>query len=128
MPARFDAAEIAALSAPAARALPRLAALWRLDPATAANLLALTPGEWRQIASADDPGALSQEQLTRASLLIGIFHDTRLLFGKVAADGFIHRPLADGPQSGVTPLEIMQQGGVDGMMRIRRYLAALLMG
>jgi uncharacterized protein (DUF2384 family) len=61
-------------------------------------------------------GALTQDELTRVSLLIGIFKALNILFNEKLANQWVSRPNSN------PPLLAMIRGGVPGMLGIRRLL------
>lgn len=74
-------------------------------------------GEWK--------GALSQDVLTRASFLIGIYKGLHLLFSDPLADEWVSLP-NDGPLfRGQRPIDVMIAGGIPVMLDVRRHIDAL---
>ncbi|WP_188969371.1 antitoxin Xre-like helix-turn-helix domain-containing protein [Deinococcus aerolatus] len=67
---------------------------------------------------------LSQDQLTRLSLVVGIYKALRLLYDDATAAGWPHRTNRRPPFGGQTPLTYMRQGGIPAMYETRRLLDA----
>ncbi len=67
-------------------------------------------------------GLLSQDELTRISLLIGIFKALNILFGQRLANQWTSRPNFNPMFNGAPPLEYLARGGVPAMMGVRRLL------
>jgi hypothetical protein len=113
------------LTAAAAKAVARLIASWGASNAEAASLLGVSESTWDRIKAGRWDGTLSQDQLTRASALIGIFKGLHLLF----ADGMADRwprlanrgPLFDR----MSPIQAMIDGGIPRMIETRLYIDAL---
>jgi len=69
-------------------------------------------------------GALSQDELTRISLLIGIFKALNILFNQRLANQWASRPNSNPMFNHAPPLELLRRGGVPGMIGVRRLLDA----
>jgi uncharacterized protein (DUF2384 family) len=67
-------------------------------------------------------GALTQDELTRISLLIGIFKALNILFSQKLAQQWIFRPNSNPMFRNEPPLQMLTRGGVPGMMSVRRLL------
>jgi uncharacterized protein (DUF2384 family) len=65
---------------------------------------------------------LSQDELTRISLLIGIFKALNILFGQRLANQWTSRPNSNPMFNDAAPLELLVRGGVPGMLSVRRLL------
>ena len=72
----------------------------------------------------DRKGVLTQDELTRVSLLIGIFKALNILFAQKLADEWIRRPNSNTMFQRSTPLTVMMHGGVPAMLSVRRLLDA----
>lgn len=111
------------LSPAAVVACANIAERWGLTAATTCDLLggisARTWERWRE-----NPGnvALDQDQLTRASLLVGIHRALRTLYSDAFADAWPTlvdtHPLFDGR----TPVAAMVRGGIPTMHATRQLL------
>jgi uncharacterized protein (DUF2384 family) len=67
-------------------------------------------------------GALTQDELTRVSLLIGIFKSLNILFNEKLANQWVSRPNSNAMFHDAPPLLAMIRGGVPGMLSVRRLL------
>jgi hypothetical protein len=77
-------------------------------------------GKWDQ--------ALSQDQLTRVSAVVGLFKDLHLLFADEMADRWI-RLRNKGPLfENRAPIDAMIEGGIPMMLDVRRHMEALVEG
>lgn len=113
------------LTPAALKGMKKLAAEWGLTRDDTARLLAISSSKWDRILDDQHPAALTQDQLTRISALIGIFKGLHLFFADSMANRwpglrnsgplFQHR----------TPIEAMIEGGIPVMLDVRRYVDAL---
>lgn len=69
-------------------------------------------------------GLLSQDELTRISLLIGIFKALNILFSQRLANEWTTRPNSNPMFNNAPPLDLLIHGGVPGMLGVRRLLDA----
>lgn len=115
----------ARLSPTAVDALVRLAVLWRLPNPTASQLFGVTERTWGRMKAGTWGGVLDQDEITRASLVIGIAKGLRLLFSERLADDWPGLPNAQQPFEGRTPVEVMLEGGIPAMIEVRRHVDAL---
>jgi uncharacterized protein (DUF2384 family) len=67
-------------------------------------------------------GLLSQDELTRISLLVGIFKALNILFGQRLANQWTSRPNSNPMFNGAPPLQYLSRGGVPAMIGVRRLL------
>ena len=67
-------------------------------------------------------GLLSQDELTRVSLLIGIFKALNILFSERLANEWVSRPNSNPMFNDAPPLELMIRGGVPAMISMRRLI------
>jgi hypothetical protein len=109
----------------AVNALARLAPLWRLTDGEMAALVGVSLRNWARMKSGQWMGRLSQDQLLRASALIGLFKGLRLLFSLPLADDWVRLPNAHPLFGGRAPLAAMAQGGIPTMLEVRRLVDAL---
>ena len=115
----------ARLTPAALEAMRNLAKAWDATGDEMAVLLGLSASTWDRIKGGTWGQALSQDQLTRASALIGVFKGLHVLFADAMADRWI-RLRNSGPLFGNrTPLETMIEGGIPVMLEVRRYVDAL---
>jgi predicted DNA-binding protein (UPF0251 family) len=119
------AADRARLTPAALEALRSLARAWGLSSQEAADLLGVSISTWERIRAGTWKQALSQDQFMRVSALVGIFKGLHLLFADAMADRWM-RLRNTGPLfMNRTPIEAMHEGGIPGMLEIRRYIDAL---
>jgi antitoxin Xre/MbcA/ParS-like protein len=120
-----DESERARLTPAALEAVRNLAVAWKLTGDDAAALLGVSASTWDRIRSGSWKQALSQDQLTRVSALVGIFKALHLLFADGMADRWPRLPNA-GPLFGNRdPITAMVDGGIPAMLDVRRYVDAL---
>lgn len=113
------------LTGPAVKAFFRLAGLWELTEAQQLSLLGeslsrSTLHNWE----AHRPSTLSVDQLMRISLLLAIYEGLQRFFRRspVEADRWIHRPIAESPLVGATPLDFALTGGIPALVALRQYI------
>jgi hypothetical protein len=112
------------LSPAAIKGLLRIAAHWKLkDEDTRALLGGISSGSYYALKKRSAK-ALNEDQLTRISLLIGIFKALNILFGQALADGWILLPNANPMFGGESPLGYMKKGGIPAFLRVRQLLDA----
>lgn len=113
------------LTAAAVKAVLRLTGAWNTSNAEGAALLGVSESTWDRIKAGRWDGVLSQDQLTRASALIGIFKGLHLLFANDLADRW-PRLENRAPVFGKrTPIRAMIEGGIPRMLETRQYIDAL---
>ena len=90
-----------------------------------AALLGVSSSTWDRIKGDAWGQALSQDQFTRVSAMIGVFKALHLLFADAMADRWVRLPNS-GPLFGNrAPIEAMIHGGIPAMLEVRRYVDAL---
>ena len=113
------------LTAVAVKAVLRLVEAWDGSNAQGAALLGVSESTWDRMKAGRWDGVLSQDQLTRASALIGVFKGLHLLFADSMADRWprlVNRgPIFDRK----TPIQAMIEGGIPRMLETRQYIDAL---
>src|ERR1700753_2723791 len=113
------------LTPAALEAVRNLAKAWDAKGGEMAALLGVSASTWDRIKSNAWGQALSQDQLTRASAMIGLFKGLHLLFADDMSDRWI-RLRNSGPLfANRTPVETMIEGGIPAMIEVRRYVDAL---
>ena len=90
-----DESDRARLTPAALEAVRNLAAAWKLTGDDAAALLGVSPSTWDRIRGGSWKQALSQDQLTRVSALVGIFKGLHLLFADGMANCWPRCPTPD---------------------------------
>ncbi|MGE0006065.1 MAG: antitoxin Xre-like helix-turn-helix domain-containing protein [Parvibaculaceae bacterium] len=113
------------LTGAAVKAVLRLVEAWGGSNAEGAALLGVSESTWDRMKGGKWDGVLSQDQLTRASALIGVFKGLRLLFADGMADRW-PRLVNRGPIfDRMTPIQAMIEGGIPRMLETRQYIDAL---
>jgi len=119
------AADRARLSAVAVKAFRALGQQWKLTNAEAAALIGVSESTWDRIKRGTWGQPLSQDQLTRASAVIGIYKGLHLLFADGMADAWPKRPNSGPIFAKSSPVEAMIEGGIPVMLETRRYVDAV---
>lgn len=122
LPDLADAAIRRRLSSPAISAFFAIAEKWGLRNEDAMALLGgASHGRYYELKK-NRKGLLSQDELTRISLLIGIFKALNILFNQRLANQWTSRPNSNPMFNNAPPLELLVRGGVPGMIGVRRLL------
>ena len=98
---------------------------WKLRADDMAALLGVSTSTWDRIATGAWKQALSQDQLTRVSAVVGVFKGLHLLFVDGMADRWPTLPNRGPLFAGRTPVETMIEGGIPAMLDVRRHVDAL---
>jgi Antitoxin Xre/MbcA/ParS C-terminal toxin-binding domain/Antitoxin Xre-like helix-turn-helix domain len=118
-----DAAERERLSSAAIRGFLNIAKRWELSEMESRALLggiaSSTLHAWR---SRPRRTKLSQDTLTRISLMLGIYKALHIYFGAPWSDRWVNLQNRGPLFAGQTPLEFMIQHGQPGMVAVRRML------
>jgi len=122
LPDLGDAATRTRLSKPAIIAFFAVAERWELRNEDAMALLGgVSHGRYYELKK-NRKGLLSQDELTRISLLIGIFKALNILFSQRLADQWASRPNSNAMFNNIPPLQLLVRGGVPAMLGVRRLL------
>lgn len=113
------------LTAAAVKALLRLVDAWDGSNAEGAALLGVSESTWDRMKAGKWDGVLSQDQLTRASALIGVFKGLHLLFADSMADRWPKLANRAAVFDRKTPVDAMIEGGIPRMIETRQYIDAL---
>jgi uncharacterized protein (DUF2384 family) len=113
------------LTPAAVKAVLRLVKAWDGGNAEAAALLGVSESTWDRMKAGRWDGVLSQDQLTRASALIGIFKGLHLLFADGMADRWPRLPNRGPVFDRMSPIQAMMEGGIPRMLETRQYIDAL---
>lgn len=113
------------LTKSAIKAITRIADLWRLTGAQAAQLFGVAERTWYRIKRNEWAGTLSQDEMTRASAMIGIFKGLHLVFSDPLADEWVTLSNNQAPFDGRSPLDLMINDGIPAMLVVRRHIDAL---
>lgn len=113
------------LSGTATKAFVNVATQWALSNAESAALLGVSQSTWERMKRGERTEALSQDQLTRTSALVGTFKGLHLLFADKMADlwpQLVNKgPLFENKR----PIDAMIEGGIPRMLEVRRYVDAV---
>lgn len=101
-----------------------IARLWKLRDEDARALLGGVSNGTFYALKRRPKKTLDQDQLTRISLLVGIFKALNILFSRKLADMWIQLPNSNPMFAGSPPLAYMLKGGVPAMIRVRQLLDA----
>ena len=115
----------AAETATIVKAVTRAADLWQLRNAEAAALFDVPLATWNRMKAGQFRGTLDRDKLMRASLIVGIFKGLRLLFNGPLAYGWPKAGNAGPLYRGLSPVDVMIEGGIPAMMRVRDHVDAL---
>jgi uncharacterized protein (DUF2384 family) len=122
LPDLADPATRVRLSPPAVKAFFGIVEKWELRNEDAMALLGgASNGRFYDLKKNRD-GLLSQDELTRISLLIGIFKALNILFSQRLANQWTLRPNSNVMFNNGAPLQLLVRGGVPGMIGVRRLL------
>ncbi len=113
------------LTAAAVKAVLRLVQSWGSDNAEGAALLGVSTSTWDRMKAGTWNGTLNQDQLTRASALIGVFKGLHLLFADGMADRWPRLPNRGPIFASKSPIAAMIEGGIPRMLETRLYIDAL---
>ena len=113
------------LTPAALEACRNLAKAWNVTGDEMAALLGVSPSTWDRIRGGTWRQALSQDQLTRASALIGLFKGLHLLFADAMAGRWVRLQNSGPLFANRSPVETMIEGGIPVMIEVRRYVDAL---
>jgi hypothetical protein len=109
------------LSPAALEAFFKITELWDLNNADAMTLLGgVSSGRYYEL-KRSRKGTLTQDELTRISLLIGIFKALNILFSRKLANQWVTRTNSNPFFANLPPLERMRSGMM-GMVGVRRLL------
>jgi hypothetical protein len=112
------------LSPAAIKGIIRIADRWKLrDEDTRALLGGMSSGSFYGLKGRPNK-ALDEDQLTRISLLIGVFKALNILYSQKLADSWISLPNTNPMFGGDSPLNYMKKGGIPAIIRIRQLLDA----
>ena len=122
LPDLADAATRVRLSPSAIAAFFAIVDKWQLRNEDAMALLGgASHGRYFELKK-NRKGLLSQDELTRISLLIGIFKALNILFSQRLANQWTTRPNSNPMFNNAPPLQFLARGGVPGMIGVRRLL------
>ena len=113
------------LTPAALEAVRNLAGRWNATGEEMAALVGVSGSTWDRIRADKWNQALSQDQLTRVSALVGVFKGLNLLFADQMADKWPKLPNTGPLFANRTPVNTMIEGGIPIMIEVRQYVDAL---
>lgn len=113
------------LTGAALKAVVRLIDAWEATNAEGAALLGVSESTWDRMKAGKWVGVLSQDQLTRASALIGLYKGLHLLFANDMAKRWPRLPNRAPLFDRRSPIAAMIEGGIPQMIETRQYIDAL---
>lgn len=116
------------LSPLALKAFRAIAQQWGLSKRDAAALLGVSDVTWDRIERGTWKQALSQDQLTRASAIIGTYKGLHVLFADAMADKWPKLPNRGPLFRRLSPVDAMIEGGIPMMLETRLYVDAMCEG
>jgi Protein of unknown function (DUF2384) len=112
------------LSPAAIKGLLRIAEHWKLrDEDTRALLGGMSNGSFYGLKSRRAK-TLDEDQLTRISLLVGVFKALNILYSPKLANSWISLPNTNPMFSGSSALDYIKKGGIPALIRVRQVLDA----
>jgi hypothetical protein len=110
----------------AIKATSRLLTAWGVKDDAAARLAGVgSMRTWQRMKHDDWGGELSQDQLTRMSALVGLYQGLHVYFGNELADDWVALENEGPVFGGASPLDLMLEGGIPAIIRVRDYVDAL---
>lgn len=112
------------LSPAAIKGLLRIARRWKLRDEDTRDLLGgMSNGSFYAVKGRATK-ILDTDQLTRVSLLIGIYKALNILYSTKLADAWITLPNTNPMFGGDSPLNYLKRGGIPAFVRVRQLLDA----
>jgi hypothetical protein len=112
----------ARLSPAAIKGLLRIASHWKLsNDDTRALLGGISSGSFYALKN-HSAKTLDEDQLTRISLLIGIYKALNILYSEKLADAWFTLPNTNPMFAGDSPLTYAKNGGIPAFLRVRQLL------
>lgn len=114
----------ARLSPSATKGLLRIATHWKLKDEETRDLLGgISSGSFYALKNRASR-TLDTDQLTRISLLAGIYKALNILYSRKLADAWMTLPNANPMFGGEPPVTYMKRGGIPAFVRVRQLLDA----
>ena len=122
---RPDPAVRRRMSGPALVTFFKVAEAWGLSVADQRALLGWPAASTFHKYKGGEHGTLAFDTLTRISLVLGIYKALQVLYPDVTlADGWVRLPNTNPIFGGRPALTLMVEGGIDGLLQVRRLLDA----
>ena len=103
-------------------AFVRIAKYWNLDDHEAALLGGLSGSDWELIRTSIYDGDLTRDQLFRMSAVVGIYKALEEYFSEPLSKTWITRENTGPLFAGRRPIDVMIDGELDAILRVRHYL------
>jgi hypothetical protein len=111
------------MSAPAIRSFLNIASRWELNVEEQRALLGWPATSTFHKYKAGQVGTLAYDMLVRISLVLGIYKGLHILYpDRQLADRWVKLPNSNPLFGGRPALTLMAEGGVDGLLQVRRLL------
>ncbi len=111
------------MSAPANRSFFNIASRWELNVEEQRALLGWPATSTFHKYKAGQVGTLAYDMLVRISLVLGIYKGLHILYpDRQLADRWVKLPNSNPLFGGRPALTLMTEGGVDGLLQVRRLL------
>lgn len=107
------------------KATIRVLDAWRVTSAQASALMGMPARTWFRLKAGERAAALSQDEITRASYLIGTYKGLHLLFDAPLCDEWPTLANTGSLFEGRSPVDEMIRGGIPAMVAVRRHVDAL---
>ena len=122
-----DPSTRARLTPVAISAMVRIAEAWGLRAKDACRLLGdVSERSWFRLKKGEaDKQTLTQDQLMRASAVLGIYKGLHLLFVDSLADRWPSLANSGAPFSGETPISYALRGGIPALLEVRQHVDGL---
>lgn len=127
LPDLGDAATRARLTPAALSAMVQIADAWKLRAKDACRLMGdVSERSWFRMKKGEcEAQALTQDQLMRASAVLGIYKGLHLLFVDDLADRWPSLANAGPPFAGETPIVYALRGGIPALLEVRQHVDGL---
>ena len=128
MQANLNDLKAAQINAVALKAYARIAATWELHMEEAASLVAMDRFTWMRATKPGSAEQLTDDQLLRISVLIGIYRSLEIYFSEPLGRQWMTRPNEGSLFNGRRPVDTAIEGRLPQLLAIRTYLEALCEG
>lgn len=116
------------LSADAIRGFAEIMSDWKVSDEDAALLLGIPVADYLAFRDNADHAQIEKEQIERTLHLVGIVIAARTVYGQDLGDRWAQLANTNRLFQGSTPLAYMQKHGMDGIIKVRRFLQARTQG
>jgi uncharacterized protein (DUF2384 family) len=109
----------------ALKAYGRIAEAWGLTVREAAALADMSESTWKRAKAPQFAGALTRDQLLRLSALVGLYKALELYFDPPLSHDWPTLPNRGPNFDGQRPIDVMIEGGLPAILRVRGHVDAL---